>query len=243
MGLYYSTEIGFAEYPYYHMQMGNGRDAHTAYDENGNIQAMRQWAWQAQSIGVMDNMTYNYNSSSNKLLNVIDSATDYKLGDFHTSKLHPDYNNKTSTTVDYTYDENGNLLKDLNKDIGTASVSGIQYNHMNLPYKVTVYDSAGTKGVITYIYDAAGNKLEKRVAETGHSDINTTYIGSYVYENNKLQFFSHEEGRTRYAKKYFSGLATLLIMAGSFHVKESVTIICNSKIESANVSMGTLPCF
>ena len=137
------------------------------------------------------------------MLNVIDSATDYKLGNFHTSKLHPDYNNKTSTTVDYTYDENGNLLKDLNKDIGTASVSGIQYNHMNLPYKVTVYDSAGIKGVITYIYDAAGNKLEKRVAETGHSDINTTYIGPYVYENDKLQFFSHEDGRTRYAKKYF----------------------------------------
>ena len=194
---------GFVDYPYYQVQMGDGRDANTAYDENGNIKAMKQWAWQAQAIGIMDNMTYNYSPGSNKLLNIIDSAADYKLKDFHTSKLHPDFDNKTSTTVDYTYDENGNLLKDLNKDIGTASVSGIQYNYMNLPYKVTVYDSAGKKGEIVYIYDAVGNKLEKRVTETGHPDNRTTYIGPCIYENDKLQFFSHEEGRTRYAKKYF----------------------------------------
>ena len=56
------------------------------------------------------------------------------------------------------------------------------------------------KGTIIYIYDAAGNKLEKRVHDNTNlqePDKNTTYIGAFIYEKDKLQFFSHEEGRVR----------------------------------------------
>jgi len=186
----------------YDMVIGDGRNPSSAYDENGNILAMKQWGQKGLSSSVIDSLTYTYTVNSNKLLNVIDADNDPKtvLGDFRTSSLHS--SGKTSSTVDYTYDANGNLLKDLNKDIGTASVSGIQYNHLNLPYKVTVYDSAGTKGTITYIYDAAGNKLEKRVTESGHPATKTDYIGPFNYVNDQLQFFAHEEGRTRYTKQY-----------------------------------------
>lgn len=67
-----------------------------------------------------------------------------------------------------------------------------------------VNPSTGTKGTITYIYDAVGDKLEKRVFESpdsadGQTNTYTTtdYLGNFVYQNNILQFFNHEEGRVR----------------------------------------------
>ncbi len=69
----------------------------------------------------------------------------------------------------FMFSRNGNMVTDLNKSIngttGMDVVSGgaITYNHLNLPAVITV---AG-KGTITYTYDAAGNKLQKTVAETG----------------------------------------------------------------------------
>ena len=68
-----------------------------------------------------------------------------------------------------------------------------------LPYQITVTG----KGTIKYIYDAAGNKLEKRTFETALDTTTTTsYIGGFVYQQINtatptLQFFGHEEGRFR----------------------------------------------
>ena len=52
------------------------------------------------------------------------------------------------------------------------------------------------KGTITYTYDAVGNKLRKQTVE-GSKTTTTLYVGGIVYENDTLQFISHEEGRTR----------------------------------------------
>ncbi|RXK86633.1 RHS repeat-associated core domain-containing protein [Filimonas effusa] len=106
---------------------------------------------------------------------------------------------------DYSYDVNGNLIKDKNKRIGEDPAGAIVYNHLNLPWLITVKDASGDiKGTITYIYDAAGNKLEKRVEElplAGNNYKNkhtyTTYLSGHVYENNVLQFLGQEEGRIR----------------------------------------------
>jgi hypothetical protein len=119
-------------------------------------------------------------------------TTDNKLGDF---------TDKNTTPDDYDYDANGNLLSDKNKKITL-----IEYNHMNLPWSLTVQnDDATDKGNIVYIYDATGNKLEKRTSElpsTFNSNTTkqttTSYLSCFVYENNKLQFFAQEEGRIRY---------------------------------------------
>ena len=192
------------------MVMGDGVSGSSAYDENGNIKKMKQWGLKIAGSDVIDDLVYTYrfngSGNTNKLLNVIDGANlaDTRLGDFRTSTLHPTQN-KTTTTLDYSYDGNGNLKKDLNKDIGDLGTDGIEYNHLNLPYRIKVKAASGEKGTITYVYDAAGTKLEKRVREGASSTTNqqavnktTTYLGAFVYENNELQFLAHEEGRFRF---------------------------------------------
>jgi RHS repeat-associated protein len=212
----------------YSMQIGDGITASSAYDANGNIKAMTQYGWKmgAATTTPIDNLTYNYIASSNKLLNVIDANNDplTMLGDFRVSTLHPNQA-KTTTTVDYTYDANGNLKKDLNKDIGTATEEDIVYNHLNLPQTITARKTAGAvKGTINYTYDAVGTKIKKTIQETAAlvalngsnytTDITTTtsYLSGFVYESktysnaslaslnytDKLQFTGHEEGRVRF---------------------------------------------
>jgi RHS repeat-associated protein len=212
----------------YKIKMGDGTTATSAYDANGNIKAMTQYGWKmgANPATPIDNLTYNYIANSNKLLNVIDANNDplTKLGDFRTSSISPNQT-KTTATVDYTYDANGNLKKDLNKDIGMAALEDIVYNHLNLPQSITVRTTGGAvKGTITYTYDAAGNKLRKTVVEnnatipyngtnyTTNITTTTTYLGisldeakTYSHASlaplqyaDRLQFISHEEGRIRF---------------------------------------------
>ena len=182
------------------------------YDANGNILTMQQKGWKLTGSDVIDDFQYNYKHGglSNQLLNVIDASTNtLALGDFKTSSLHPNSGSKTSTTVDYTYDSTGNMIKDLNKDIGTSGNAGIEYNHLNLPKAVTVYTTAGAvKGTIEYTYDAAGTKLKKTVIE-GSAKTVTSYLGGFVYSYrcasnttapDTLQFLGHEEGRVRFER-------------------------------------------
>ena len=200
------------------------------YDANGNIVSMWQKGWKPGGSDYIDKLTYNYIPGTNRLLNVIDEKNEpqTKLGDFRTSSLHPNSGNKTVGTIDYVYDANGNMVKDLNKDIvGYNGADGIEYNHLNLPQTVTVKkDASSNKGTITYAYDALGSKLRKTTTETNATVVyngsnytsnittTTTYLGGLVYEsksynnpslsalqyNDVLQFITHEEGRIRYEK-------------------------------------------
>jgi RHS repeat-associated protein len=156
------------------------------YDANGNILSQKQRGWKLGGSIDMDDMVYSYIPNSNKLLSVTENAAintkDNKIGDF---------TDKNRTNDDYSYDVNGNLAEDKNK--GIASIA---YNHLNLPFKITIPG----KSTIAYIYDAFGNKLQKRVHDDtnpGHPDKITDYMGIFNYEDNELQFISHEEGRFR----------------------------------------------
>ena len=195
---------GFADHGTrnFDMVMGDGINVSSAYDQNGNIKSMKQWGLVQNSSKVIDELTYHYYSNSNKLRKVDEApgAIDNKLGDF-TDK-------NSGTSDDYGYDNNGNLITDLNRRITgstgleVATASGIMYNHLNLPWSVTVKDdvnSSLTKGTVIYIYDANGNKLEKRVSETINGTAKTSscyYNGSLQYQDNILKMATHEEGRT-----------------------------------------------
>jgi RHS repeat-associated protein len=157
-----------------------------SYDANGNIKTMLQKGMIGTTSKTIDSLIYSYSANSNKLAGVrdIDSAItkSAQLGDFIDGN---------TGAIDYTYDGNGNLVADLNKRI--ASIS---YNHLNLPTTITITG----KGMITYLYDAAGNKLSKTVLDnTGGSPKTTVtdYAGAFVYRQDSLELISHEEGRIR----------------------------------------------
>lgn len=156
-----------------------------AYDANGNIQFMNQMGMNGTVKQTLDSLKYGYLTGSNKLSFVTDRKNNAQsqLGDFK------EINN--NETVDYTYDANGNLTKDNNKNIAVIS-----YNHLNLPESITITG----KGVIKYQYDAMGSKLKKIVTDntaTPAKITTTDYIGGFVYQNDTLQFLGHEEGRIR----------------------------------------------
>jgi len=109
-------------------------------------------------------------------------------GDFRSSSTYMTAlgNNKTPSAFDYSYDANGNLVVDQNKDMGalnngTGSLvnSGITYNYLNLPQTISFNNN---KGTISYVYDAGGNKLQKITNETSGTVAynGTTYNGVQI---------------------------------------------------------------
>lgn len=155
------------------------------YDPNGNILSMTQKGYKLTGSSVIDSLVYGYNSSSNRLAYITDKVNDSnsKLGDFK--------ENSNDASQDYWYDGNGNLTEDNNKRI-----TSITYNHLNLPIEIKMIG----KGKIVYGYDADGRKLSKTTIDSTLSPvrtIETSYIGSFVYQNDTLQFAKTEEGKLR----------------------------------------------
>jgi RHS repeat-associated protein len=168
------------------------------YDASGNILTMDQKGWKITGSDFIDRLAYSYNG--NQLLKVTDAVSDpnTKLGDFRDG---------INTGNDYTYDVNGNLTSDQNKDL-----RAITYNYQGLPQTVAV----NSKGTVKYTYNAERRMLKKEVTDSTTSGkvITTTteYVGPFVYESrktlpantpnddyvNRLQFISHDEGRIRF---------------------------------------------
>ncbi|MDE1191192.1 MAG: DUF6443 domain-containing protein [Arachidicoccus sp.] len=169
------------------------------YDNNGNIKYLKQNGLiSSGNSPIIDDLIYTYRKGglSNKLSSVADGIINNaseRLGDFQDGHQGDD---------DYDYDPNGNLTKDLNKNI-----TSISYNVLNLPIDIKVGDN-GSTGIIHYIYDAAGNKLQKQTTDNASNSIKVaTYIGMEVFEasypingtptEDVLQFFGTSEGRAR----------------------------------------------
>ncbi|TCN60147.1 RHS repeat-associated core domain-containing protein [Flavobacterium circumlabens] len=165
----------------------NAYDESLTYDKNGNIMSLKRKGDidpQIQPIGT-DDLVYTYAANSNQLGKITDNSN-------NTSG----FNDFNKTGDDYTYDANGNLIIDKNKNI-----TAITYNHLNLPTKITF----GTSGYITYIYNADGQKTGKTVFKAGTvvrkpSTTITDYLqGGFQYSalNSKtftLDFFPTAEG-------------------------------------------------
>lgn len=79
---------------------------------------------------------------------------------------------------------NGNMVQDDNKNIAS-----IVYNHLNLPTRINFV----TGNKIEYLYNAVGQKVEKKVFY-GTSSIRTDYMDGFQYTNSVLNFFPHAEG-------------------------------------------------
>jgi len=157
-----------------------------SYDKNGNVFGLKRIGARANNdIDLIDELTYGCHPNSNQLKKVADTDP---INDFI------DGNTKGN---DYTYDLNGNMIEDKNKEI-----INIEYNHLNLPKKVYFRPSnIFSQKYIAYAYDARGVKLAKYVQdESLASTHDTYYAGAFIYKkptgmsNTNLKFITQSEG-------------------------------------------------
>jgi hypothetical protein len=107
-----------------------------SYDYNGNITSLfRSGVYNSTVYSDYDSLDYTYDG--NKLIGVEDLGQD-TIG----FKNKHEYE---TISPDYEYDANGNMIKDLNKELVS-----INYNFLNLPSEV----KKDNNNKIMYIYDA-----------------------------------------------------------------------------------------
>lgn len=147
-----------------------------SYDANGNISHLsRKGPDPATGApALIDDLTYTYDG--NQLTRVDDAGTG------------SGFKEQGSSTLEYTYDNNGNMTADANK-----GVTAVQYNIFNKPTQITL-DNGVT---ISYTYDGAGNKLSQTIDDNG-TLTTREFAGGMIYENGQLQSFPHAEGRVLY---------------------------------------------
>jgi RHS repeat-associated protein len=100
---------------------------------------------------------------------------------------------------EYTYDANGNLLHDNNKQLNV-----LEYNYLNLPLKIDL----GNDHTIEYLYTAGGAKLKQKTFNNGTLQEEIDYSGNFVYTNGSLTYIQTAEGRlipngNNFAREYF----------------------------------------
>ena len=149
----------------------------TGYDKMGNILGLLRYGQTGtDSYGLIDNLNLTYHG--NQLQSVYDNATNCVFGN------GMEFKDAAHETVEYEYDKNGNLAKDLNKKI-----SEIQYNILNLPSHITFADGSS----IEYEYAADGRKV--RTTHTINNNVTSTvYCGNAIYENGSLKMLLNESG-------------------------------------------------
>jgi RHS repeat-associated protein len=112
------------------------------YDKMGNILTLKR----KKNYTLIDDLVFHYsnNEKSNQLQYVDDG------GATQSQYLIKEYQNKSNTQAEFEYDANGNMKKDLDRDIAT-----IQYNMLNLPDVVQFKNGNQIKNT----YNAGGQKL------------------------------------------------------------------------------------
>jgi len=163
----------------------NTLNENMSYDLNGNINSLTRnqnkhglsGATVTSTAQTIDNLTYTY-AAGNQLGKVADA-----------SAVPVGFNDGANSTTEYTYDPHGNLIADANKGIDS-----IKYNALGKAYRIKFHDGR----LVTYSYDAGGNKLKMATTISG-TTTTTDYINGFVYNTvgitTSLAFFTSPEGR------------------------------------------------
>ena len=171
------TDAEYGEGPSLSVNTNRFNEQVTGYDKMGNILGLKRYGQtSATGYDVIDDLSLSY--AGNRLKKVADrSGTSAFNNGF-------EFKDGIDLPTEYEYDENGNLTKDLNKNI-----TAIQYNCLNLPSRVMFANGNS----ISYLYDAAGRKLRTVHVLEGDS-VTTDYCGNVVYENGVPQILLTEVG-------------------------------------------------
>ena len=171
------TDAEYGEGPSLSVNTNRFNEQVTGYDKMGNILGLKRYGQtSATGYDVIDDLSLSY--VGNRLKKVADrSGTSAFNNGF-------EFKDGIDLSTEYEYDENGNLTKDLNKNI-----TAIQYNCLNLPSRVMFANGNS----ISYLYDAAGRKLRTVHFLEGDS-VTTDYCGNVVYENGVPQILLTEVG-------------------------------------------------
>lgn len=156
------------------------------YDKNGNILSLQRYGQTgANTYGFVDELSYTYDG--NQLQSVNDTAKYVAYSNGF------DFKDGAKAAIEYIYDGNGNLIKDLNKNI-----TNIEYNFLNLPILIQFGDGSS----ITYLYDANGTKLRTTHIINGVTTT-TDYCGNVIYENGVLKMLITEAGYITFPDKVY----------------------------------------
>ena len=189
------------------------------YDAMGNILSLhRNGLHNNHTFDEIDNLTYTY--EGNQLIKVDDSAQDPIYKDCF------DFKDGADEDIEYEYDANGNMTKDLNHGI-----CNIEYNCINLPSRVEFLDGSR----VLYTYDAKGTKLRtdyyinpmpvvapQAANEQGASSANlrhtwTDYCGNFIYENDTLKQTLIEGGYISYEYPKNTAVTSISQLAPTYH--------------------------
>jgi len=149
----------------------------------GNIMSLKRLGLLDDgTYGMIDNLSLKYDG--NQLTSVKDD------GGYPTYSNAWNFPDEAEVAIEYEYDANGNVTKDLNRNI-----LSIQYNSLNLPAKI---EFEGNK-TIKYTYSADGRKLraEYTTALPATSKI-IDYCGNMIFENGQIQQINVDGGYATY---------------------------------------------
>lgn len=184
------------------MVSGGSFNTSYIYDKHGNmITKVLNGLKAANSYAQVENLSMTYRG--NQLINVHDTNTRPSLAD--TEYFQDCSKDVAKTKVEYTYNKNGAMTKDLNKGI-----TEIRYNSLNLPRQMDIKSPQG-EARNEYLYSASGQKLQ--VVQRYNSAYNkapiigtainasildktkkTDYVGNKIYEGGLLKRILVDEG-------------------------------------------------
>ena len=178
--------------------------AYFEYDLNTNITRVERYGTSNSTAGVkIDDLTLNYQG------NLLRSVHDYSEENLTYSGAF-DYHDKTNYSIEFAYDGNGALTKDLNKGI-----SKIEYDLLGRPRRVLFKNLNN----IEYVYAADGRKLKTihstafrmRVSSGNNGRLpgytyvytrdTTDYINNYVFENGIPKMYRFDGGYYSFDKE------------------------------------------
>lgn len=148
-------------------------DSNYQYDANGNLLRLNRNGYKLSGQVKMDKLSYTYNSmntgpENNRLERVVDGAFPFGSGS--------PYEGDLEFRRAYTYDAIGNIIKDDPSDNDEQNLN-MTWNLLGKVQNVTKTNGStdATEMTVNYRYDAAGNRIMKKVTADGSSNY-TWYV-------------------------------------------------------------------